>query len=251
MAWSSGEIAEIRYSWGLIRERSDHNAPVCNQITYQFPVKKCNFFVNIISVFNLTFNGSAPEESVSYWSLSSLYFILNLDAFFDLQVFVGGIPWEAPEQYLISAFQQFGRVQVEWPMSDKKGRGFCYIIFETEKQVLLFYSRLFLHHRNVVQWNASLTALSSEGQEKFTTISCYLGYCGVWYIIRALLSNRILMVKLPNHLSCLRCEKFLLVFIFFFEGERIHIIPWSFHSIFFSDLWKMTGILKNCCWILI
>ncbi|XP_018908711.2 cytoplasmic polyadenylation element-binding protein 1 isoform X2 [Bemisia tabaci] len=54
---------------------------------------------------------------------------------YSTKVFVGGIPWEAPEQYLISAFQQFGRVQVEWPMSDKKGRGFCYIIFETEKQV--------------------------------------------------------------------------------------------------------------------
>jgi cytoplasmic polyadenylation element-binding protein len=53
-------------------------------------------------------------------------------------VFLGGIPWDISETILVSAFEQFGPVKVEWPgreNSPARAKGYAYIIFEEEQQV--------------------------------------------------------------------------------------------------------------------
>jgi RNA recognition motif-containing protein len=53
---------------------------------------------------------------------------------------LGGVPWDITEQTLISAFRPFGNISVEWPVKDtapSKQKGYCYAIFEHEKQVSL------------------------------------------------------------------------------------------------------------------
>jgi cytoplasmic polyadenylation element-binding protein len=42
---------------------------------------------------------------------------------------------------LVSAFEQFGPVKVEWPGRENslaRAKGYAYIIFEEEQQVILF-----------------------------------------------------------------------------------------------------------------
>lgn len=55
------------------------------------------------------------------------------------QVFLGGVPWDVTEETLICVFSQFGKVRVEWPGKEQAAsqpKGYVYIIFESEKQVL-------------------------------------------------------------------------------------------------------------------
>ncbi|CAB3387976.1 Hypothetical predicted protein [Cloeon dipterum] len=57
---------------------------------------------------------------------------------YSCKVFLGGIPWDISESILISAFEQFGLVKVEWPgreNSPARAKGYAYIIFEDESQV--------------------------------------------------------------------------------------------------------------------
>lgn len=48
------------------------------------------------------------------------------------------MPWDVTEAILISTFKQFGPVRVEWPAKapSAQPKGYAYIIFESEKQVL-------------------------------------------------------------------------------------------------------------------
>ncbi|XP_065657760.1 cytoplasmic polyadenylation element-binding protein 1 isoform X2 [Hydra vulgaris] len=58
------------------------------------------------------------------------------------KIFLGGVPWDITETGLQQAFRPFGPVKVEWPNKDMKiqrnppkGRGYCYLLFESEKSV--------------------------------------------------------------------------------------------------------------------
>ena len=53
-------------------------------------------------------------------------------------MFLGGIPWDISESTLVSAFEQFGPVKVEWPGRDQsptRAKGYAYVVFEEEQQV--------------------------------------------------------------------------------------------------------------------
>lgn len=58
------------------------------------------------------------------------------------KIFLGGVPWDITEGGLQQAFRPFGPVKVEWPAKETKiqrnspkGRGYCYLLFESEKSV--------------------------------------------------------------------------------------------------------------------
>lgn len=58
----------------------------------------------------------------------------------NLQVFLGGVPWDVTEAALKQTFLHFGNIQVEWPGKENSAnppRGYVYILFEHEKQVSL------------------------------------------------------------------------------------------------------------------
>lgn len=58
------------------------------------------------------------------------------------KIFLGGVPWDITEGGLQQAFRPFGQAKVEWPNKDAKfhrnptkGRGYCYVLFESERSV--------------------------------------------------------------------------------------------------------------------
>lgn len=54
------------------------------------------------------------------------------------KVFLGGVPWDITEAALFGAFKAFGTIRIEWPGKDNTSipKGYLYVIFENEKQVL-------------------------------------------------------------------------------------------------------------------
>jgi hypothetical protein len=56
------------------------------------------------------------------------------------KIFLGGVPWDISDQILVAAFKPFGNIRIEWPNKDNSStpKGYLYIIFEHEKQVLYF-----------------------------------------------------------------------------------------------------------------
>uniref|UniRef100_A0AAR5Q4U1 RRM domain-containing protein n=2 Tax=Dendroctonus ponderosae TaxID=77166 RepID=A0AAR5Q4U1_DENPD len=54
------------------------------------------------------------------------------------KVFLGGVPWDISEDWLVQTFKQFGPVKVDWPGKDRQAsqpKGHAYIILESEKAV--------------------------------------------------------------------------------------------------------------------
>ncbi|XP_059485114.1 cytoplasmic polyadenylation element-binding protein 1 isoform X2 [Neocloeon triangulifer] len=77
------------------------------------------------------------HEATVSWS-GTLPPRVHSNPIYSCKVFLGGIPWDISESILISAFEQFGPVKVEWPgreNSPARAKGYAYIIFEEEHQV--------------------------------------------------------------------------------------------------------------------
>jgi cytoplasmic polyadenylation element-binding protein len=54
------------------------------------------------------------------------------------KVFLGGLAWDISEQTLVSQLKTFGNVRVDWPSSGitSAPKGYLYVIFENESQVI-------------------------------------------------------------------------------------------------------------------
>lgn len=59
------------------------------------------------------------------------------------KVFLGGVPWDIPEEVLVCAFRQFGNIKVEGPRKDctSERKGYAYVIFENEVQVKMLLEK--------------------------------------------------------------------------------------------------------------
>jgi cytoplasmic polyadenylation element-binding protein len=87
------------------------------------------FCLSAASDANYTWSGTLPQRTQKPVGYSS-------------KVFLGGVPWDITEPILISTFKQFGQIRIEWPGKDQttsQPKGYVYIIFESEKQVQLFF----------------------------------------------------------------------------------------------------------------
>lgn len=76
---------------------------------------------------------------------------------FSCKVFLGGVPWDATEETMIRAFEQFGKVKIDWPGKEQlahQPKGFAYIIFESEKRVraLLNHCTCIVSSGNYKNW---------------------------------------------------------------------------------------------------
>jgi cytoplasmic polyadenylation element-binding protein len=87
---------------------------------------------------------------------------------YSCKVFVGGVPWDITEVTLIQAFKQFGTVHVEWPGREAryaragvkpsaKGKGYVYVIFESEKSVKGLLQNCNRDFSNTGDWYFKLT----------------------------------------------------------------------------------------------
>ncbi len=99
-----------------------------------------------INSATLSWSGKLPVRGDALWvaNFAIHFYISSLmwDPFSNSQlsckVFLGGLAWDISEQTLVSQLKTFGNVRVDWPSSGitSAPKGYLYVIFENESQVI-------------------------------------------------------------------------------------------------------------------